>query len=508
MTLRGLVSKEDLGASVVVLLVALPLCMGVAIASGMSPGAGLIAGIIGGLVVGAIGGSPLQVSGPAAGLSVLVWGIIEDFGFAAFGGILLLAGVLQAVAGLLGAGKLFRAISPAVVYGMLAGIGVLIVVSQLQVMVDDKPLKSGFSNLLAVPSAIAKGLTGAPNRTHRAAALLGALTIATIIAWNRIKPARLRWLPGPLLAVVLAAVVASSTGMQVQLVTIPEGLLGTTYVPSIATLSNLLTSSQLLAAVSLAIVASAETLLCTGAVDRMQESVRADYDRELFAQGIGNSLCGVLGALPITGVIVRSSANIEAGARSRASTMLHGLWVLAIVVLFPGALRLIPTSSLAGVLVYTGFKLVNPAQIRELRQFGWQSIAIYAVTLTGIVATDLLTGVLVGVALSLLRLLLRLGSFSLTAQPGEGRVDVQLEGAITFVGLPRLAAKLDALPPCFAIHLHLTNLTYIDHACLVTIADFVRRRRRDGMTIHIDWAELEARSEKVINGDLVASSEH
>ena len=508
MKLGQFVSRQDLGASLVVLLVALPLCMGIAIASGLPPAAGLLTGIVGGILVGAIGGSPLQVSGPAAGLTVLVWNIVEEHGVAAIGGIVLLAGLIQAAAGLLGGGRLFRAISPAVVYGMLAGIGVLILVSQLHVMVDDRPLKSGLANLLAVPGALVKGVIGAPGQSHRQAALLGALTIASIVLWNRWKPSQLGWLPAPLVAVALASSLAGLLGAPVQFVTIPSNLLDAVHLPSPDTLHGLFAPKALAAALSLAVIASAETLLCAGAVDRMQENVRADYDRELFAQGVGNALCGLLGALPMTGVIVRSAANVEAGARGRASTMLHGLWILAIVLAFPGLLRLVPTASLAGVLVYTGFKLVNPAHVRELRLFGWQSVAIYVVTLAAIVATDLLTGVSIGFALSLLRLLLRLGSFSLTVQAQPGRVDAYFEGAVTFVGLPRLAAQLEALPETPALHLHVNRLSYVDHACWVTIADFARQREQRGARVHIDWPALEGRSEKVVSGDLIASSGH
>ncbi|HKU44968.1 MAG TPA: SulP family inorganic anion transporter [Polyangiales bacterium] len=492
--------KHDVSASLVVLLVALPLCMGVAIASGMPPSAGLITGIVGGLLVGAFTGSPLQVSGPAAGLTVLVWNIAEQHGVAAVGSVVLVAGLLQAAAALLGFGRLFRAISPAVVYGMLGGIGVLIVASQWHVMFDDKPVKSGLDNLLHMPGALHKALLDTPGTTHFDAALLGLLTIASIVAWNRWKPRRLALVPAPLIGVLLATLVAGLGQFPVQHVDVPDSILGAIQLPTAQGLARFVEPGLLVSAISLALIASAETLLCAGAVDRMQDKVRTDYNRELLAQGLGNAVCGALGALPMTGVIVRSSANVGAGAETRASTMLHGLWLLLVVLLLPGALRAIPTASLAAVLVHTGWKLVSPAQLRELRVFGWQSVGIYAVTLISIVATDLLTGVLLGVTLSVLRLLLRLGTFSLDVEHTGSRVRARLSGAVTFVGLPRLAALLERVPHAPELHLDVDGVAYIDHACLVAIGDFERLRERTGTRVQIAWPELEARSEKVRGG--------
>lgn len=500
-------SRQDLSASIVVLLVALPLCMGVAIASGMPPSAGIITGIVGGLLVGSLTGSPLQVSGPAAGLTVLVWNIAAEHGVAMVGAIVLLAGILQAGAGLLGFGRLFRAISPAVVSGMLSGIGLLIIASQWRVMVDAKPLASGLANVLAMPGALALAWQDAPGTSHRAAAGLGLLSILAIVAWSRWKPRRLALVPAPLVAVLLATGAAAVFDANVHYIDVPDDFASAIAIPSVANLSRLLEPSSIVTAVSLAVIASAETLLCAGAIDRMQDKVRTHYDRELFAQGVGNAVCGVLGALPLTGVIVRSSANVGAGAETRASTMLHGLWLLAVVLFLPDVLRMIPIASLAGVLVHTGFKLLSPAQVRELRAFGWQSVGIYAATLAGVVATDLLTGVLIGMGLSIVRLLARLASIRLDVEQTGMRVDAYLHGAVTFVSLPRLVRLLEQLPHAVDLHVHVEGVLYIDHACIVAIEDFEQQRRKAGDRIHIAWRDLEARSEKVSEDsrDLVAA---
>lgn len=501
------VSKQDLLASYVVVLVALPLCMGIAIASGMPPSAGLITSIVGGIVVGSISGSPLQVSGPAAGLTVLVWTIIDDHGPASIGPITLVGGLLQATAAVLGIGRYFRAISPAVVYGMLAGIGVLICTSQLQVMVGEQPLQSGLANLLAIPHALQTGLFD-NGEGHRAAFGLGVLTVVAIVVWNRFRPARLQGVPGALVGVLLAVAAAAVLGAKVNYVSIPSSLWSSLQPISLSAIGEVIGDrSRLIAAVGLAAIASAETLLCASAVDRMQEHVRTDYNRELLAQGVGNAITGALGALPMTGVIVRSSANVAAGATSRMSSILHGVWILAIAMLVPGLLRLIPTASLAAVLVHTGYKLVSAQQMRELRQFGWGSLAIYGVTLGAVVLTDLLTGVLLGLALALVRLLFTLGLFELEVDDQHApasRVDLHLRGALTFVGLPRLASILERVPSVRDIYLHVTEVNFIDHACLVEIDDYIRKQRSLGVQVVVDWPALEMRSEKVQCDDQVA----
>jgi MFS superfamily sulfate permease-like transporter len=492
---------EDVSASLVVFLVALPLCMGIAIASGMPPSSGLITGIIGGAIVGLISGAPLQVSGPAAGLTVVVWNIIETHGIERVGYVVLFGGLVQVVAGLLGFGRWFRAISPAVVYGMLAGIGVLIVASQFHVMVDAKPHSTGPHNLMAIPMRLFSVLVGSEDGSHqtgRTALSLGMLTIAAIVLWSKFRPEKLKFVPAPLVGVAAAATAAAISGAQVSYVQLPDNLLGSISLPGLSELTGALDGSLVLAGVSLALIASAETLLCAAAVDRMQHEVRTDYNRELFAQGIGNTLCGLLGGLPMTGVIVRSSANVEAGAKTRLSAILHGLWLLLLVAFAPFLLRLVPTASLAGVLVYIGVKLVSPAHLRELRGFGWGAVGIYVATLAGVFATDLLTGVIIGLVLSVLRLLLKLGSFEIDVeqQQGSPRLDVVFRGALTFVGLPRLAAKLESLPAAQEIHLHVDQLRYIDHACLVALGDFERQARVRGKTVALDWPDLDSRSEK------------
>ncbi|MEZ5963154.1 MAG: solute carrier family 23 protein [Planctomycetota bacterium] len=485
--------RQDLMASIVVFLVALPLCMGIAIASGVPPAAGLITGIIGGLIVGFLAGAPMQVSGPAAGLSVIVWELVNEHGLGTLGVIIAIAGLAQIGAGILRLGQWFRAVSPAVIHGMLAGIGVLILASQFHVMVDDRPQGSGLTNLLYIPAAILKGFVPADGSPHFHAAMIGVLTLVVMVAW-RWAPRRLRVLPAPLIAVVVATVVAALMGLELKRVAVPDNLLdAVTFVGS----SGWPPFNWTLVAegLALAFVASAETLLCATAVDKMHDGPRTNYNRELMAQGVGNLACGVLGALPMTGVIVRSSANIDAGAKTRASAVWHGVWLLLFVVALPFVLQTIPVAALAAILVFTGYKLVNVAAIRKLATYGKGELVIYFVTLATIVAVDLLSGVILGIALSLGKLLYRFTHLDIDVQPRspDGVIDVHVRGSATVVRLPMLAARLEALPPGSEVHVHLEELDYIDHACLELLANWEKQHAIVGGKLFVDWQGLEAR---------------
>lgn len=486
--------QNDLLASVVVFLVALPLCMGIAIASGAPPAAGLVTGIIGGLVVGFIAGAPLQVSGPAAGLSVIVWELIQTHGYGALGWIVIVAGTVQVAAGWLGFGRWFRAVSPAVIHGMLAGIGILIFASQFHVMVDDAPRGSGLANLIAIPKAIWRSYTPSENSPHFHAAMIGLLTLAILVSWKALVPGRVKAVPAPLAAVAIATTVASVFGLDLLRVKVPESMIDAVAIPPLASLESL-GWGVLGSGFALAFIASAETLLCATAVDKMHTGPRARFDKELRAQGVGNMLCGALGALPMTGVIVRSSANVEAGGKTRASAILHGGWLLLFCVAMPFVLREIPTSVLAAVLVFTGYKLVNVVALQGIARLGRLEVGIYAATVIGIVAFDLLTGVVAGIVLSLARILYDVAHLSIRFEDAEvsKRLDMFLGGSATVVSLPYLAGTLDELPSDVELHVHLDDLGYIDHACLDLLISWEKQHEAMGGRLVMDWEGLQAR---------------
>ena len=485
--------SKDFLASIVVFLVALPLCMGIAIASGVPPALGLITGIVGGLVVGFIAGSPLQVSGPAAGLAVLVYDLVQKHGLEALGPVLLIAGAVQLGAGLLKLGQWFRAMSPSVIHGMLAGIGVLIFGSQFHVMVDDSPRGDGVANLLSIPEALYKGVFPVDGSTHHLAAGIGLLTIASLLAWNRFKPGSLKMIPAALVSVIVASVAAVFLGLPIKRVEVPANLLDATNSPVWAELPNYFMQSEfIIMGIVFAFVASAETLLCAAAVDQMHTGERTNYDRELAAQGVGNLICGGVGALPMTGVIVRSSANVQAGATSRYSAIIHGVWLLSTVAVFPWLLNHIPTAALAAILVYTGYKLVNIAMIRKIAGYGKAEVGIYFATLIGIVATDLLTGVLIGFALSIVKIAYTFSHIKIRQEydRSEARVDLYLDGSATFLALPKLASALESVPRGTETHVHFESLGYIDHACLDLLQSWEKQHAASGGSLKIEWREL------------------
>lgn len=488
----------DILPSIIVFLVALPLCMGIAIASGMPPASGLITGIIGGIVVGMIAGSPLQVSGPAAGLAVLVAQIVQEHGVKALGPMLIVAGILQIASGLLKAGQWFRAISPAVIFGMLSGIGVLIFASQFHVMLDDKPKSNGVVNLLTIPQALYQDFFSADGYAqHHVPALLGLLTITTLILWNKFRPRAVKMIPGALVGVILATVAAMVWQARVNYVNVPANLLAAANWITLESFSILGNSSAAIAVLTLAFVASAETLLSASAVDRMHDGPRTDYDKELRGQGVGNILCGIAGALPMTGVIVRSSANVQAGGKTRWSAVMHGVWMLAFVVAVPFILERVPIASLAAILVYTGYKLVDWKSARALSKYGKMPLWIYGVTVAGIVGVDLLTGVILGVFLSFVRLVHTASQIDIWVEEGvrPNRADVHVSGSATFVKLPVIAQTFEKLPRNIECHVHFAQLVSIDHSVMDLLTSLEDEFEKAGGKLVTEWDHLHARHE-------------
>lgn len=501
--------RHDLPASLVVFLVAVPLSLGIALASNAPIMAGLIAAIIGGILVGMLAGAPYQVSGPAAGLVVVVFGLTEALGgdWRAVCAITALAGVVQLTLGALRVARVALAISPAVVHGMLAGIGVLIALGQLHVVLGGRPQSSAIANLRDLPQQI--------RDLHGGATALGLLTIAILVVWSWV-PARLRRVPAPLLAVVAVTLLAVFTGADVERI----NLRGDDHTHAVQAGQQLadaqLAGAQgaalrapghggdgghLLAAIqfprwpgelgawglinavlALALIASVESLLCAVATDKLHGRERADLDRELLAQGAGNTVSGLLGGLPITGVIVRSSANITSGARSRWSAVMHGVWVLVFVALLPFLLEAIPKSVLAGLLVFVGVRLVNLHHVRELRQH--KELPIYLITVAGVVGIDLLSGVAIGFGCAMLRLLWGLARVQVEVVAGDP-CRVTVRGALSFLGVPRLQSGLAKVPAGSRVELDLV-LTSLDHAGWEALDGWRSQHERGGGTVRLE----------------------
>ncbi|MFD8495093.1 SulP family inorganic anion transporter [Amycolatopsis sp. NPDC059657] len=463
--------RYDVPASLVVFLVAVPLSLGIALASGAPIVAGLIAAVVGGVVAGALGGSVLQVSGPAAGLTVIMADAINQFGWVTTCAITLLAGALQVVLGLSRIARAALAISPAVVHGMLAGIGVTIVLAQLHVVLGGGPESSPIANIKALPRQIIEH--------HEPAVLIGVLTIIVLVFWGKM-PQAIQKIPGPLAAVVLATVLAATTGLDVAKVETPANLLDIRFVPVFPSGGWF---GFGMAVVTIALVASVESLLSAVATDKMHKGQRADLNRELIGQGAANMASGALGGLPVTGVIVRSSTNVHAGARTRMSAILHGLWILLFVVVFAGLLRTIPLAALAGLLVYVGAKLLNLTHAREVRRHG--DLPVYLITLAGVVCLDLLTGVMIGIGLAAVLMLRRLLWSGIRAEPDGEHWRVVVEGALAALSIPRLSLVLGGLPRGSRVTLELV-VDYMDHAAFDTLTTWQKAHESTGGIVIVD----------------------
>jgi carbonic anhydrase len=474
--------RHDVPASLVVFLIAVPLSLGIAMASGAPLAAGLIAAVVGGIVAGALGGSAVQVSGPAAGLSLVVVDLVHTYGWRATCMITLLAGAVQLVLGVFKAARAALAVSPAVIHGMLAAVGVIIALSQLHVVLGGSSQRSAVANLIELPGQIAD-LHG-----HKVA--IGLLTITVLAVWTRL-PKRVKAVPAPLAALVAAAVTAWMFDWEVTRVDLSDSVTEWAFPVLPQGDWHLIVAAVLL----VALLAGCESLLCCVAVDGMHGGRRADLDQELTGQGVANMVTGALGGLPVAGVIVRSTANVCAGARTRCSSILHGVWVLVFAVGFGSTITLIPMEALAALLVFIGVQMVNLGHVKKVHGHG--EVPVYVVTLAAVILLGLAEGVLAGLALAALLALRRLTWVTvLKREDRDGRLHVTISGSLTFLGVPRLTHELRTIPAGTPVDLDL-NIDFMDNAAFEALHSWRLDHERMGGTIDIDemhdeWYTLAA----------------
>lgn len=464
-TLLSTVLRHDVPASIVVFLVALPLSIGIAVASGAPVEAGLLAAIVGGLVAGSLGGSPMQVSGPAAGLTVVVAELIDNLGWQTTCLVTAGAGILQILFGVGRIGRAALAIAPVVVHAMLAGIGITIALQQSHVLLGGTPAGGAVPNLIELPGQIMD--------LHAVGVLFGAIVIAIMIAWRFVPPS-LRRVPGPLVAVLTATLL--SLPFNLDRITLSGSLFDAVQLPSLPSGSW---GPVAVGILTVALIASVESLLCAVAIGKASRGPRTNFDRELIGQGAANFVSGLIGGLPITGVIVRSSANVAAGARTRASAVLHGFWVLLFSAALAGVVQQIPKAVLAGLLIVIGTQLVNLAHIKMAHRTG--DLLTYAVTVISVVSLNLLEGVLIGLAVAFVALLWRIVRAEIHAEPIGGdnsKWQVTIAGTCTFLALPRLSSTLAKVPPGVEVTVY-TNVDYLDHAAYDAISEWVRHHQED-----------------------------
>ncbi|MFN0084896.1 MAG: SulP family inorganic anion transporter [Blastocatellia bacterium] len=484
--------KTDVLAGVVVFLVALPLCLGIALASGAPLFAGIIAGIIGGIVVGYLSNSELSVAGPAAGLTAIVLVAISTLGsFESFLLAVVLAGAIQIALGFAKAGTISNYFPSNVIEGMLAAIGIIIILKQLPHAIGyDKDNEGDFFFIeKGTGHNTFSALIDAVNYTHLGAVLVALVSLAILIAWTKIEFLKnLKVVPGALVAVVVGVImneVFTRTGSplsisQEHLVSLPlpasfADFFGQFSRPDFSAITN---PDIWIVAVTIAAVASIETLLCIEAADKQDPLKRfTNTNTELKAQGVGNLLSGLIGGLPMTSVIVRTTTNITAGARTKISTIAHGVFLMVSVIAIPSILNRIPLACLAAILLMIGFKLAHPSVFKHMWQSGKYQFAPFVVTVAAVVFTDLLKGVGVGLAVSIffiLRANMRLAYYFKKEEHHTGEtIHIDLAQEVSFLNKAAIKQTLAHLPENSKVVINATNSMYIDHDVIVLIRDFV-----------------------------------
>ncbi|MEU0946426.1 bifunctional SulP family inorganic anion transporter/carbonic anhydrase [Streptomyces canus] len=486
---RFRVAGADVSASIAVFLIALPLSLGIALATGAPLQAGLVAAAVGGIVAGRLGGCPLQVSGPAAGLTVVTADLIHRYGWRTTCAITVLAGVVQLGLGCLRVARTALAVSPAIVHGMLAGIGVTIAVAQLHIVLGGTPHSAVLDNLRALPDQLA--------HVQPAAVSVSALTLALLFVWPRI-PGRaghlLRRIPAALVAVAGATTAASLAGLAVPKVDLPSwsshALAGLPEGPVLGLIAAVLTTTlvcsvqSLLGAVAVDKLASGRPDLIAASPDpdRRTRVGRSDLDRELLGQGAANIVSGALGGLPVAGVAVRSSANVQAGAVSRNSTMLHGVLVVIAALLMVPVLEFIPLASLAALVMAVGIQMVSLHHIRTVTRH--REVLVYAVTTLGVVVFGVLEGVTLGIAIAVAVSLHRLTRTRITHCEREGVHHVHVRGQLTFLAVPRLSRALHLVPQGASAVVELDG-SFMDHAAYEALQDWQKTHTAQGGSVEL-----------------------
>ena len=482
--------KSDFPSGLVVFLVALPLCLGIALASGAPPLSGVLAGIIGGILIGSLSNSNISVSGPAAGLIAIVITAIATLGsFEAFLLAVFLAGVLQMILGFIKAGSISNYIPANVIEGMLAGIGVIIILNQFEHAVGYDKSYEGDESIFRLDGGNPfSDIPDIISRFEWGAVIIALVSIVILIAWDKIPALKkLKVLPGALVAVIMGIVINEifiATGSPLALgsshlvtLPVPESLSDISsfvVLPDFSAISN---SQVWITAATITIVASIETLLCIEASDRMDAQKRyTDTNRELKAQGVGNMLSGLIGGLPITSVVVRSSANANSGAKTKMSTIIHGTLLLLCVLTIPVLLNKIPFATLAAVLILIGFRLAHPSHIKHFWKKGKYQFIPFIATLLAVVFTDLLKGVALGMAISIIFILRgnlkRAYHFSKEEYEEGDVIHIDLAQEVSFLNKAAIKSTLNELPDNSKVIINASDTVYIAHDVLDLIKEF------------------------------------
>ena len=497
--------KNDFPASIVVFFVALPLCLGIALASGAPLFSGLIAGIIGGVVVGALSGSKIGVSGPAAGLAAIVLTAIGTLGgYENFLVAVVLGGIIQLVFGLLRLGIIGYYFPSSVIKGMLTGIGIIIILKQIPHFFGyDAEPEGADSFLEASGENTFSAILNIIDNITPGSLLIGVIGLAILLLWSNVlskKGKIFQLIQGPLVAVVVGIIfyvlTQDNSSLAIQtthLVSVPvpddfSSFLGQFSFPNFSVITN---PEVWIVGFTIALVASLETLLCVEATDKLDPHKNVTpTNRELLAQGTGNIISGMIGGLPITQVIVRSSANIQSGGRTKMSAIIHGLLLLISVILIPKLLNMIPLSVLAAILLIVGYKLAKPSLFKTMYNLGWKQFLPFIVTVAGIVFTDLLKGIGLGLAVGIVVILIKSYQNShFLHKEGEdvddGKIKMTLAEEVTFFNKGAILKELDRLPEDSYLELDVRKTRYLDNDIIEILEDFSIKAKERNINIKL-----------------------
>jgi MFS superfamily sulfate permease-like transporter len=497
--------KNDMPASIVVFFVALPLCLGIALASGAPLFSGLIAGIIGGIIVGALSGSQIGVSGPAAGLAAIVLTAIGTLGgYQNFLLAVVLGGLLQILFGFLKAGVIAYYFPSSVIKGMLTGIGIIIILKQIPHFFGyDADPEGDWAFFQVDGENTFSEIINTINYISPGASIIAIVGLGILVLWDKVlnkKGKIFELVQGPLVAVVLGILYFSLTKgnstlgiSEEHLVSVPvpdsfESFIGFFSFPNFGVITN---PEIWVTAFTIALVASLETLLCVEATDKLDPHKRTTpANRELLAQGVGNTISGLIGGLPITQVIVRSSANIQSGGRTKLSAIIHGFLLLASVILIPKLLNRIPLSVLAAILFVVGYKLAKPSLFKTMYKLGWKQFVPFIVTVVAIIFTDLLVGISLGLLVGIVVILLKSyqNSHFLHIEDksnGKHKIKMTLAEEVTFFNKGAILKELDSLPNDTYLELDLMKTRYLDNDIIEILEDFAFKAKERNIDIKL-----------------------
>jgi len=481
--------RQDFPSGLVVFLVALPLCLGIALASGAPLFSGLIAGVVGGLVVAIFSGSQLAVSGPAAGLTVIVLNAITEIG--SYKGFLLavvLAGALQIILGFAKAGTIGKYFPSSVIKGMLAAIGIILIMKQIpHALGYDADYNGDFNFIQSDSENSFTALISALNKTNLGAVIISIVSLIILINWDKLKSTKLGIVPAPLVVVTVGIGLNMFFETTHQIFTLRnEHLVTVPFANSVGEFITFFTLpdfsylnqiSVYKAAFTLAIIASIETLLSIEAIDKIDPYKRdTPSNQELKAQGIGNMVSGLIGGLPLTAVIVRGAANVNAGAQSKMSSVMHGLLLLISAIFIPNVINLIPYASLAAILLVTGYKLTKVSLYKSMLNVGTNQFIPFIVTILAIVFTDLLIGISIGLAVGVFYVLKNnmqnTYTYNIKTRKNNEPIHIVLSEEVSFLNKASIIQKLEDLPAYSHVIIDGSRSRYIDYDVLEVINDF------------------------------------